>query len=81
MKEDVVLNELARMLEMDRSLFHMNFSLAEHVNLDSLTIISLIAVIDEQYGVLLKADEIEQCEKVVDIFKLINLQFNQINVA
>jgi acyl carrier protein len=72
MKNEIILNELANLMEIDRNDLNLNYPLEQYGNWDSLTAISTIALVDEQYGILLKSCEIEKCKNLNEIFELID---------
>lgn len=73
MKSEKLLDEIATLIEVDRAELKGSFDIKGH-NLDSLVIVSLIAVIDIIYSVRVQGREIELCETIDDIFKLIELK-------
>lgn len=72
MKNKAISQELARLLEIDVNTIEDDFKLAGHGGWDSLAIVSLIATIDQAFGVIVKGCEIEKCLTVKEIFNLID---------
>lgn len=79
MKHDLLLDEVAKLLEIDRSDLNMDTLLTGYGNWDSLVVISMIASIDEHCGILLKWHEIEQCQTLNDLFRLIECKNKKTN--
>lgn len=71
MKYENILNEIAKLMEMDVKDLDINASLDQYGNWDSLVVISTIAAIDEQFNVIIKGSEIESCKTLKEIFELV----------
>lgn len=77
MNIEILLTELAKLLETDRESVTLDYPLAGFGNWDSLAIVSMIATIDAIFNVSVKGNEIEQCKTVKDIFILIEHKKNK----
>jgi acyl carrier protein len=71
MKRENVMNEIAKLIEVDRSVLNDEFNLKGNC-MDSIVIVSMLAIIDINFGVRVQGAEIEACETLGDIFKLID---------
>lgn len=71
MKKLECLNELARLLVVEVELLTDNFLLKNHLMWDSLSMISVIALIDHKYQVTVSGEEVNNCNTIGDIFNLI----------
>ncbi len=78
MNTDIILNELAKLLEVKRSDLSVNSPIRDW---DSLILISMIAIIDEHFGILIKSYEIERFQTIKDIFLFIKNTQKSVNVA
>lgn len=65
------LEQLSTLLEVDIAMLTDDFLLQNNQLWDSLSIISTMAAIDSFYHVSVKAEEIEQCHTLGDIFNII----------
>lgn len=81
MKNEIILNNLSKLLEIDRGDLNLNSPLSGYVNWDSLALVSMIATIDEHFNVLLKGYEIEQCKTANDIFLMVENKIKNVNAA
>lgn len=70
--KSLLIEEVARLLQVTEMEIDLDMDLVRHGNFDSLVIVSLIASIDEYYGYLPKGHEIEQCKTLNNIFELIS---------
>ncbi len=71
MKKSECLNELAKLLVVEVSLLTDDFLLKNHQLWDSLSMISVIALIDQQYQVTVSGEEVDKCNTIGDLFNLI----------
>lgn len=62
---------LAETLEVDASEIESDYELEESEMWDSMTIVTVIALIDEHYGKSVEGEKLAACETVADIEKLI----------
>lgn len=74
MKYKNLLNEIAKLLQIDSKDLDTHAPVNSYGNWDSLVVVSSIALIDQEYNILLNASEIETCQTMNDIFKLIELK-------
>ncbi|HEY6926357.1 MAG TPA: acyl carrier protein [Steroidobacteraceae bacterium] len=72
MRSDTLMEKLASVLEVDPRSLTNEVVLRKFATWDSLARISLLAVVHEQYGVAVGAEELEKVETVGDISALIN---------
>ena len=70
MNKDAFLEELAEVLELEKDDLHDDFLFSEN-SWDSLTIISVMAVIDEQYHIIIAGDDLMKCESLAQLWALI----------
>ena len=70
MNKDIFLEELAEVLELEKDDLHDDFLFSEDT-WDSLTIISAIAVIDEQYDIIIGGDDLMECGSLAQLWTLI----------
>jgi len=73
MKKEKLLNELAQLLEVDVDKLSDSYELDTNA-LDSLVVVSIIAIIDITYAVRIQGSDIEKCNTLKDIFNLIELK-------
>lgn len=78
MNTEIILNEMATLMEIEREDLLMDFPLEQYGNWDSLTAISTMALIDTHLGVLLSYCEFEKCKTLNDIFKLVDAKKSEI---
>ncbi|KTD62107.1 acyl carrier protein [Legionella spiritensis] len=71
MNKDLLLNDLAKLLELDKHLLSDTFLLNDEANWDSLAVVSTVAAIDQHYKVSVRGSELMSCNTVKDIFYLI----------
>ncbi len=69
--EDKFLNLVATELEIDRSKLDLATKLDESIDWDSLSAISLISALDDQFDTQINDDDLINCNCLGDIFKLI----------
>ena len=69
--EDKFLNLVATELEIDRSKLDLATKLDESIDWDSLSAISLISALDDQFDTQIDDDDLINCSCLGDIFKLI----------
>ncbi len=65
------LEELAKLLAVSAEVLTDDFMLQDSQLWDSLSIVSTIASLERYYHVIIKGQEIEKCQTVGDIFKLV----------
>ena len=68
---DKFLDLVAKELELDRSSINENTVLDDNIDWDSMSAITLISAIDGEYDTQLKDEELEECQSLGDIFKLV----------
>ena len=68
---DKFLDLVAKELELDRSSINENTVLDDNIDWDSMSAITLISAIDDEYDTQLKDEELEECQSLGDIFKLV----------
>lgn len=71
MRKNIILDEVVRILEINKLDFDENSPITHYNNWDSLFTISMIAIIDEKFDIAIKGHELEKCQTVNDILKLI----------
>lgn len=76
MNKDLLINDMAKLLEVDKQSLKESFLLAEEAYWDSLSVISLVAAIDQHYQVSVTGSELMNCKTIKDIFSLIELRLN-----
>ena len=62
---------LAETLEIDESTLEPGYVLEESEMWDSMTVVTVIALIDEHYGKTVEGEKLAQCETLADIDTLI----------
>ncbi len=67
-----MIEEIADLLEMEVEGIDIEAELENIKNWDSLTVISMIAIIDQYTGVILKFNELEQCKSISDILSVVD---------
>ena len=70
MKNEIILNEISKLMEVDRHDLNADHLLESYGNWDSLTAVSTIALIDQEFGVVIRGCEIEKCKTLNEIFQL-----------
>lgn len=63
--------DLAETLEVEETAIEPDYQLAESEMWDSMTIVTVIALIDEHYGKSVEGEQLAKCETVADIDALI----------
>lgn len=71
MNEQLLLNDLATLLNMKVSDINMDLNLSSHSYWDSLSVISLIGAIDEHYKISISGEELVRAVIVADIFAML----------
>ena len=71
MNEQLLINDLAILLDMSIDDVNMSLDLSAHSHWDSLSIISLIGAIDEHYGINISGEELMKVVVVGDIFTIL----------
>lgn len=64
------MEDLAAILEVEPTELHMDFEL-DRDNWNSLTIVTAIVLIDEQFGINIEGDKLRQCSSVGGLWQLI----------
>jgi len=59
----------------------LDFDLIKNKSMDSLAIMSFIAIIDINFGVMLKGHDLQKCSTVKDIYFLIEERLSQREIA
>jgi acyl carrier protein len=72
MNLDNIVTDLAYLLEIDKSLLTLNTELESFSNWDSLAVVSMIAMIDQEFKVIMDWREITSCKTLQEIFILAN---------
>ncbi|MFN7096470.1 MAG: condensation domain-containing protein, partial [Gammaproteobacteria bacterium] len=67
----LLLNELANYLSVDMQILNDNFELHTLGTWDSLAMINMLGIVDEYYKLAITIDEVLQCNKIGDIFNII----------
>jgi len=70
MKKEQLLNEIQDMLQRDEAL-ELDMQLSDIDEWDSLAIISMISLYDELFGVIVKTNELKNCQSVNDLINLV----------
>ena len=70
MSKEEFIEDLAAIFEVDIEELHDDFVLDKN-NWNSLAIISVIVLIDEQYGITIEGDKLRECMSVDDLLQLI----------
>jgi acyl carrier protein len=71
MSEEAFLDDLAAIFEVDIAELHGGFIL-DKSNWDSLAIVAVIVLIDEQYGITIEGDKLRECSSINALLQLIN---------
>lgn len=71
MKQEMILQEISKLMEVDRSQLNINTPLEQYATWDSLTAVSLIALIDSHFQILLTSFDLGECKTLNEIFKLV----------
>ncbi len=66
------LQELASLFSVDREQLTEDFRLDPNTNWDSLTIISMMALMDDHFEIEVTGDQLRGCSTIGDVLKLIN---------
>ncbi len=66
------LQELASLFSVDRGQLTEGFRLDPNTNWDSLTIISMMALMDDHFEIEVTGDQLRGCSTIGDVLKLIN---------
>jgi len=69
--EENFINQLSKILEIERKSIDLDSCLSEYMTWDSLAIISSIAYIDQHFGVTIQGKEIEACKSINVLLQLI----------
>lgn len=69
--KDFIQNFSAQFDDTDASLFMSDTKFRDLEEWSSLTTLSIIAMVDEEYGVVIKADDLRKAETVGDLFEII----------
>jgi acyl carrier protein len=70
MDKESFLEELAEVLELDLEELQDDFELSED-DWDSLAMVSAIAIIDEQFNIILDGDKLQECSTIGQLWNLI----------
>jgi acyl carrier protein len=65
------LKELAPLLSVERKELTEDFALDPNTNWDSLTIISMMALMDDHFEVEISGEQLRRCSSIGDVLKLI----------
>ena len=65
------LQELAPLLSVERKDLTEHFALDPNTNWDSLTIISMMALMDDHFEVEISGEQLRRCSSIGDVLKLI----------
>lgn len=65
--EDFI-NEFTQLIEIDKKDFNEQQDLSGYTHWDSLAVVSMIALVDQYFGVKIQGKEIEACRTLEDIF-------------
>ena len=69
--EAKLINALAEALEMEEVEIKLNDDFREYDNYDSLTELSILAMLDEEFGIELEMEEYKKYLKVKDLLELV----------
>ena len=72
--ENFVNNFAAQFDETDSSVFKSDTKFKDLEEWSSLIALSIIAMIDEEYGVIIKGDDIRNSETIEELFKIVQLK-------
>lgn len=72
MKYNNFLTEIAKLLEVNQSDLHADFKLKQCANWDSLTVVSVIALLDTLFGINISIKKIETIETIKQLLALTN---------
>ncbi|MFF2446717.1 acyl carrier protein [Neobacillus sp. NPDC058068] len=72
MEMDNFLAELADLLEIEKSDLNSDYRFEENENWDSVALISVIVMVDENFQLTISNEAIRKCMNVEDLLKLIN---------
>ena len=67
LNEDFI-EEFTKLIQIDKQDFNIKQILSNYANWDSLAVVSMIAIIDQYFGVKVRGQEIENCCTLEDIF-------------
>jgi len=70
MSKEAFMEDLAAILEVEPTELHMDYGL-DRDNWNSLTIVTAIVLIDEQFGINIEGDKLRQCYSVGGLWQLI----------
>ncbi|MFS0822757.1 acyl carrier protein [Bacillus sp. 1P02SD] len=74
------LNELSELLEIEVSELVDSYKFDENENWDSLTLISVIVIIDEHFKISLTNDSLRKCNNLGELLGLINGKIGKVEV-
>ena len=73
MNQENLLDELSKLLEVDKSLLIESFELKKCANWDSLTIVSVIGILDSSFETNIPVQKIEKIETVGELLGLVKI--------
>ena len=71
MNFEAFLQELAPLFSVERKELTEDFALDPNTNWDSLTIISMMALMDDHFEVEISGEQLRRCSSIGDVLKLI----------
>ena len=71
MNFEAFLQELAPLFSMEHEKLTEDFALDPNTNWDSLTIISMMALMDDHFEVEISGEQLRRCSSIGDVLKLI----------
>jgi acyl carrier protein len=74
MNTQLLIKDMAKLFELDKHMLKDSFLLVDEANWDSLSVVSLVAAIDQHYHVSVTGSELMNCITIKDIFSLIELR-------
>ena len=74
-----IINFAAQFYETDSEIFSLETNFEEIAEWSSLTALSVLAMVEEEYRVLLTGDEIRNSHTIKDLYNVVKFKFNKNN--
>lgn len=76
MKKENLLNDIAKILMLDRSLLNNSIFFKEELYWDTLTMVSILQAVKQHYNFSIQAFELMECGTIGDLFSLLQKSGN-----
>lgn len=70
------IEKLEDLLEMSKGSIHLNDNFREYENWDSLALLSLMAMLEDEYNITIPRDDFQKLNTVEEMFNYININNN-----